>query len=122
MAKNGFTLFEVLVSLLLLSIVMLGAEAILVKTLHHSRGLQSYQQALFLAENMAEYLRAHHGESEPYYSQWQEQVAAHLVKGRAAINNQQIHIQWGDEVDACVQKADVSGCLSLALAGGEDSA
>lgn len=57
-ATRGFTLVEVLVALLVLSVGLLGLAILLVEGLHSSRSALEHTQAVNLAADMAERMRA----------------------------------------------------------------
>jgi type IV pilus assembly protein PilV len=59
----GFTLLEVLVALLILLIGLLGIAGLLIKGQRASYESYQRQQALALAQDMAEKIRANHGSS-----------------------------------------------------------
>lgn len=65
-ATRGFTLLEVLISLLILMIALLGIAALMLKG--QRAGFEAYQrqQALAMAQEMAEKIRANQG-GAPYY-------------------------------------------------------
>jgi len=64
--KNGFSLVEVLVALLVISIGMLGLAALYVETLRLNRTAIFRTQAVTLASDMAERIRANTGGAAGY--------------------------------------------------------
>ncbi|MDH3401349.1 MAG: type IV pilus modification protein PilV [Chromatiales bacterium] len=64
--KNGFSLVEVLVALLVISIGMLGLAALYVETLRLNRTAIYRTQAVTLASDMAERIRANAGGAAGY--------------------------------------------------------
>lgn len=115
---HGFTLFEVLVSLLLLTIAFLGIDVVFTKGLQQERALQYSNQAYLLADNMNRYLSAHTGEHVNYDAIWQAQITAALPLGRGEIDDSQreIRIAWGHAGLSCEQQQlGISGCIKLAL-------
>ena len=71
---HGFTLLEVLISLFLLSLLLLGVTAAQVVALREAREMYYFQQAMMLAENMSEYLVVHGGDMSRYEQSWREQI------------------------------------------------
>lgn len=115
---HGFTLLEVLVSLLLLTFAFLGIDAVFTKALQQERALRYSQQAYLLADNMNRYLSAHPNDHVNDDAIWHQQVAASLPQGRGEIDESQreIQIAWGDAVLPCLQpQLGISGCIKLAL-------
>ena len=113
---NGFTLFEVTISLFLLSIILLGVNAAQVKAYQQARALFYYHQANLFAANMAEYLTAHHGDVSGYMQRWHENITEILPSsnGKMAGNypSYRISIQWGGiQTDCHHSKPGVTGCV-----------
>ncbi len=114
--QRGFTLLEVMVSVFLLALALLGLDAMQVAALRQSRGDDYFQQALLQANNMAEYLRAHHGENELYLTVWQQQLQHALPVGTGSVTSinsaYQITIQWGEAKRPCQHsQPGISGCV-----------
>ena len=117
---NGFTLFEVTISLFLLSIILLGVNATQVKSYQQTRALFYYQQANIFVANMAEYLIVHHGDASGYLQQWHENITQILPSssGNVAGNfpSYRISIQWGGMQAECQHnQSGVAGCVLLEL-------
>jgi prepilin-type N-terminal cleavage/methylation domain-containing protein len=114
--NNGFTLLEIVISLFLLSLVLLGLDAVQLSVQRQSRGLGYFQQASYQAQNMANYLQAHHGVNEGYVDAWRQQLTDVLPHADASVQGSfptyQIIIQWGVAESACTQnKSGISGCV-----------
>lgn len=100
MKKNhGFTLLEVLISLFLLSLLLLGVTAAQVAALREARGAYYFQQARMLAENMSEYLVVHGGDVSRYEQSWREQINQALPDASGTVSGSysdyRVVIQWG---------------------------
>lgn len=115
---HGFTLFEVLVSLLLVAFAFLGIDAVFTHGLQQERAQMYSRQAYLLADNMSRYMSAHLSEHVNYDVVWQQQIAAALPQGRGEIDEsrREIHIAWGEAALTCKQQQlGISGCIKLAL-------
>lgn len=115
---RGFTLLEVLISLFLLSLMLLGVMAAQVVSLREARGLYYFQQAMMLAENMVEYLAAHGGVAAGYQRRWQQDIALGLPVASGEVTRAfpvyRIVVQWGSDGKSCHQNhAGVSGCAVI---------
>jgi prepilin-type N-terminal cleavage/methylation domain-containing protein len=114
--QSGFTLFEVMVSLFLLSAALLGIFTVAATSLRKSRELDLYQQASRYSQNMAVYLRVHHGDSSVYLDEWSSQIQSALVNGRGEVTGSypdyQIKITWGDSRQNCEEsRLGNAGCI-----------
>lgn len=69
-STSGATLLEILVALVILSIGMLGVGALQTKALRSSQDSYFLSQAAFLADEMAERLRANHSSLTPASSNY----------------------------------------------------
>lgn len=117
----GFTLLEVLISLFLLSLALIGINSVQLSAIHQTRDAYHTQQALTFAQNMSTYLRAHHGEGGDYQAGWVAEVQSRLPQGRAIINGSyphyQISVLWGDRPPQICDKSKsgTSGCIVVKL-------
>tara|TARA_R110000868_G_scaffold177378_6_gene415792 strand:- start:1262 stop:1642 length:381 start_codon:yes stop_codon:yes gene_type:complete len=118
-SANGFSLLEVLISLFLLSLVLLGVFASQATSLQQARGTHNFLQAMTLSQNMAVYLRTHHLEWNRYDQRWQSNIQAVLPGARGDVSGDYpekiIKIAWGDQrLFHCDQnRVGVSGCVIL---------
>ena|SRR3990167_1718335 len=114
---NGFTLLEVLISLFLVSLVMLGLMTAQVKILRDARSLYYFQQARGLAEGMAEYIAGNQGDSSGYYAQWQELIHHQLPSSSGSITGQRpnlfIKIYWGGNRVCTQNHQGLAGCIII---------
>lgn len=115
---NGFTLLEIIISLFLLSIVLLGVDAAQVLVMRDSRGIYYFNQASVMAANMAEYLVAHHGDTSGYERKWQLKIAEILPISSGYVSRSQsshvVKVWWGGESRECRKtKQGVKGCVVL---------
>ncbi len=118
--KNGFTLLEVLISLLLLSLVLLGVDAAQVLVMRETRGVYYFQQATLLAEAMVEYTGSHHGDPSGYERKWQQQIAGILPIGTGRVSvsrtDMKVEVMWGDTQQVCQKtKQGVKGCVIISV-------
>lgn len=114
----GFTLFEVLISLLLLTFAFLGVDAVFTTALHQERALQYTRQANLLADNMNHYMAAHQGNHVDYDTIWKQQIETSLPQGRGEVESvrKEIHVSWGGVDLACQQQQfGISGCITMAI-------
>lgn len=113
---RGFTLLEVLVSLLLLSIAFLGVDAVFTTALHQERAHHYALRAYLLANNMSQYLYAHHGQHFDYDQLWRQHIQASLPDGRGVVDRQEIRISWGGVDVLCSHpQIGITGCIKLAI-------
>lgn len=96
---HGFTLLEVLISLFLLSLLLLGVTAAQVAALREARATFYFQQARMLAENMSEYFVVHGGDVSRYEQSWREQIYQALPEASGTVSGSypdyRVVIQWG---------------------------
>ena len=100
---RGATLIEVLVSLLVLSIGLLGVAALLSTSLRHNHSAHLRSQATVLAHDIVDRMRAHRTGgpiATTDLSQWKALLGAALPAGRGAIARSgsvvTITIEWDD--------------------------
>jgi type IV pilus assembly protein PilV len=121
---RGFTLVEVLIALLVLSIGMLGIAALFAETLQAGRSAQFRTQAVSLAADLADRIRSNRTPVGAYagtgagahavadLSEWKALVAAQLPQGEGGVRflagtaltpaSYTIHVSWTEvgQVDA----------------------
>lgn len=115
---NGFSLLEIMISLFLLSIVLLGVDAAEVLLMRESRGIYYFNQASVMAANMSEYLVAHNGDASGYEHKWQLKIAEILPISAGYVSGVKssyvVKVWWGGESRDCRQsKQGVKGCVVL---------
>lgn len=116
----GVSLFEVLVSLLLLSLVLLGLEVMQVSALHLNINACLVTVAEQQLQNIEERLRLL-GPSGPYDQQlaaWNQENQRVLPQGWGAVSgsypNYTLTLYWGKKQDQSCEKSreEHAGCLS----------
>lgn len=118
---QGFTLLEVLISLFLLSLALIGINSVQLSAMHQARNAYNTQQALTFAQNMSTYLRSHHGQGGDYQIRWHAEVQSRLPQGRAFINGSYPHyrisVLWGERPPHVCEKSQSgkSGCMVVDL-------
>jgi len=115
---NGFTLLEVMISLLLLSIVLLGVDAAQVVVMRESRGIFYFNLASVMALNMSEYLVAHHGDVSGYERKWRLNIEEILPMSAGRVSGSQstytVKVAWGGAVLECLKsKQGAKGCVVI---------
>lgn len=116
----GFTLLEVMISLFIASLVLLGVTAAEIRALREARGILYFNRAILLNENMAEYLLVY-GDASGYLRLWQHEVQRDLPDASAAVTGLSprftISITWGGYDQVCHQsRAGLSGCVTYTIA------
>ena len=119
---NGFTLLEVLISLFILSILLLGLDAMQLAALREAESAYYLSVATQQLNNMLERLQITKNDSlSDQQQQWNQQNQMVLPNGRGVISGEYPHIKlaiyWGDESAGACEKDKIgqSGCLQLAL-------
>ncbi len=118
MQQSGFSLIEVLVSLLLLSLMLLGFDAMEIYALKQSRVAFYYSAAEQQLNNMRERLlsmSAQH-DVETQLAAWNEENKTVLPQGFGSVQGEFPHyittIFWGKMPHRCGEiKVGESGCL-----------
>jgi type IV pilus assembly protein PilV len=94
---HGFTLVETLIALLVLAIGLLGVAALHVQMLQFARSAQHRRQAVSIAADLAERIRANRSPANAYagngagaraiadLAEWHALVAAQLPQGEGAV-------------------------------------
>lgn len=115
---GGFTFLEVLISLVLLSITLLGLDAMEVYSLRSLRATYFVHLALLQLQNMYDRLLV----AKPYHEisqqviAWNKENQALLPEGKGYVegyaSSYTIHIAWGGEVIPCAQSVVAEkGCI-----------
>jgi Tfp pilus assembly protein PilV len=115
----GFSLIEVLVSLLLLSFILLGFEAAEIYSLRAIRAAEYFNSATIQINNMSERLQivAEQGSLLTQVAAWNSENNQVLPQGRGEVEGvypmYRISIFWGDVSGHCEQnQLGNSGCIS----------
>ena len=115
---RGTTFIEILVSLVIVSLILLGLDAMQLTALRETKISYYYAEATQQLHVMQERLLApHHSDPTDAIQQWNQQNAAILPRGRGSVREGVISVFWGDAaVDDChVNKIGLSGCVSSAI-------
>ena len=99
---SGFSLIEVLVSLLLLSFILLSFDAAEIVAFRKSRDAYYFSIAVNQLNAMKERLRVfkNHSGLEQQIELWNLQNQEVLPQGKGIVTEQQIKINWGN--NACL--------------------
>jgi len=99
---SGFSLIEVLVSLLLLSFILLSFDSAEIAAFQKTRDAYYFSIAINQLNSMKERFRVfkNHSELEQEIKLWNLQNQEILPKGKGTVTAQQIKINWGN--DACL--------------------
>lgn len=117
----GFTLVEVLVALLLLSIGLLGLAGLQTRSLHSNGDALARSQASMIAYNILDYLRATTNPLQPNYTRYQSSqtfsCSSDGLPWQSALCNPpgysaQIHVANGSDFAIVVSWTDSSGLSS----------
>jgi Tfp pilus assembly protein PilV len=121
---KGISLIEIMIAFFLLSLTLLGFEALEIQSLQRARSLLYYHQATQQLENMVELLQLAHTplDLEQAIATWKKQNAIVLPRGRGQVvaspPEYRITIFWGnDPATECLthQKTPRGGCLSCTI-------
>ena len=123
MHHQGFTLIEVLISLIMLSLILLGFDAMEIYSLRSIRATYYFHLATFQWISIAERLRSIGSRSgiEEQVAAWNEQNKQLLPQGIGSVTgsypNYTVTIYWGGMTAAC-QKIQLgqTGCLQQSIA------
>jgi prepilin-type N-terminal cleavage/methylation domain-containing protein len=117
---SGFTLLEVLISLFILSLLLLGLDAAETQALRQAKAVYYFNVAREQLNSMVEQLQTTQGaEFANIEAKWNEQNKQILPQGKGQISKQLpqfiLSIFWGENIDASCQrnKIGLSGCLRL---------
>ena len=116
-SQRGFSLTEVLVSLLLLSFALLGFEAMEVDSLKNIRSTYYAHAAVEQLHHMAEQLRSMHNdaEMEQIEEEWNLQNEQVLPEGKGEVSglfpSYTITLFWGGKKECTDNQLGKVGCL-----------
>lgn len=115
----GYTLLEVLVSLFLLSLLMLGLNSIQAVSLRNAHSASYSAIAAMQLQSMAERLKLlNDNEITEQVTYWNNQNKSMLPQGRGTVSGHfpsyHVVIYWGQTTQQCNELSQgLSGCLSL---------
>ncbi len=119
---QGFTLIEVLISLVLLSFILLGFDAMEVYSLRSARAAYYFHVAAHQLMSISERLRAmgQHFYIGEQVDIWNAQNKQLLPKGEGTVTgsypNYEITIYWGDMPHVCQEiQLGQSGCVQKSM-------
>jgi prepilin-type N-terminal cleavage/methylation domain-containing protein len=113
---KGFTLLETLISLMLLSILLLGLDAMNLSSLRFAKAIGYFQLAELQVENMKEQQRAGQGKvSAQQMAEWNMQNNSLLPQGRGEISGvRRMAVFWGGKNLLTCEKNIIAttGCIT----------
>lgn len=119
LALSGFSLIEVLISLLLLSFILLGFEATEVNSMRDSRAAYYFDVANNQLSNMYERLKllGDYSDISPQVDAWNKENQIVLPQGKGQVVGRfpkfTIMVYWGDKQNMCTQnQLGSSGCIT----------
>jgi len=121
---SGFSLIEVLVSLLILSWLLLGLAVLEVNSMRQARIILLFNLAANQLANLSERVFASVGiETQPTITSWNSENKTILPKGIGDLEGQfpnyQLTIEWGAYVNHCdTTLIGESGCITEKLSVG----
>lgn len=120
-SQKGFTLLEILISLFLLSVMLLGLDAIQITSLNETIASYYYTQAQNQLEEITEYLTSiKEADNSDVIAQWNKQNHEVLPQGHGEVQGSYPHylisIFWGGQLQACPKnKIGKTGCITQTL-------
>lgn len=115
---SGFSLMEVLVSLLLLSWLLLGLAVVEVDSIKQARTINIFNLSINQLENMTERIVAgQHAELQQNINQWNSENEILLPNGIGHVEgefpNYLLTIEWGKRMNNCNKnQLGESGCIT----------
>lgn len=118
--EQGASLIETLVSMLILSIALLGVDAMQIMSLRASRSAYYFSVAEQQISNLIERLHAAgREEAKAQINSWNEENKVVLPSGRGGVEENKIMIFWGGYRGRFCDKNTIqqAGCLRMELPG-----
>ena len=120
--SSGFSLIEILISFLLLSMILLGLDAIQIYTLRKAHSVYFLSLATIQLNNLSERLQASNGRDlNSLWVSWNKENQAILPQGTGMIQGNFPHyvatIFWGTRFQTVCQPylKGKSGCLKISV-------
>lgn len=113
---SGFSLFEVLLSLFLLSFMLLEMDVTQWHAMHKANEAHDFSVATLQIKS---FVQLPASVREQYFSLWNQQNREILPKGRGVWTGDEVVVMWGDtKIEDCQEtKAGLSGCIKLKTVG-----
>lgn len=115
----GFSLIEILISLFILSVMLLGLDALQLSTMQYTQTSYYLAAARQQAKSMGEWLRAYRVADAGMLERWNQQNAEMLPQGQGVVTGSwpayKIAILWGGEQSCEKTKLGKSGCYFLSF-------
>lgn len=114
--QQGFNLIEILISLFIISLALLGLDAISIHTLRDTKTTYYFNAAIQQLNNLIEQLNiTSQDELQNILNNWNKQNQEILPHGHGAIINNRAIIYWGNYPQTNCEKNTIgtSGCLSI---------
>ena len=115
--QHGFSMLELLITLLLFSIGFLGIASLQVQSLRMAGDAELGGRAKLLVHSLADKLRAHRGDVS--IAEWQDQVERELPRGKGSLEQANrmytISVEWTESQDSVVDNARKKDRLELSL-------
>lgn len=109
---RGFSLFEILVSLLIVSAVVLGFYGLQVEIMRAAKAHYYAATAMNQIRNIENRLQLHAQNDSEIWAAWSAENAEVLPGGHAERTANKLIIYWGGEIGGCEHnKIGMSGCL-----------
>ena len=113
--KNGFTFIEIMVSLLILSLMLLGLDLAQLTALRNSNTSYYFAAAVSQLHLMQERLRVlNDADMSDQLQRWNQQNAKLLPHGHGIVDNKKVTVYWGEgKSTSCVtNQIGLSGCVT----------
>lgn len=113
----GVTLIEVLVSLIILSIMLLGVDAMQLSGLREAKIALYYAEATQQLRLIQEKLSiSQEANAQEAIAAWNVQNAEVLPQGRGTVKQGVVNVFWGEAATSCpVNHIGLSGCVTSAF-------
>lgn len=115
--QHGFTLYEVLICLILFTLTLASVSGKSSRYMQAARSMEYLQRAAFEAETMAEFISAHQQRLNDYEQHWRHEIESSLPDGKGEVseNNRvfRIVVRWGGYRGMCQKNlTGMSGCVN----------
>jgi prepilin-type N-terminal cleavage/methylation domain-containing protein len=116
--QEGFSLIEVLIALVLLSIVLIGLDASELSSLRESKYSYYYSVAVNQLQSIQQQILVYKDSTQDISANWNNQNKLVLLYGRGVISGSypdyKISIFWGDTTLQSCEKIQIgqSGCIT----------